>query len=49
VSLNYGITYELEKIWKEAIVAYSRYYAGNSLEGLKKAAKNLNQDNMHAS
>jgi hypothetical protein len=34
---------ELKRIWKEAIVAYSRYYPGICLEGLRKTIKNLSQ------
>jgi hypothetical protein len=35
---------EFEKIWKEAVVACSRYYPGICLEGLRKTAKTLSQD-----
>jgi hypothetical protein len=35
----------LEKIWKEAVVAYFlRYYPSICLEGLRKTTKNLSQD-----
>jgi hypothetical protein len=33
--------FELERIWKEAVVAFSRNYAGICLEGLKKIEANL--------
>jgi hypothetical protein len=33
---------ELERMWKEAVVAWVlRYYAGICLQGLRKPAKNL--------
>jgi hypothetical protein len=32
---------ELERIWKEAVVACSRHYPGICLEGLKKIMKTL--------
>jgi hypothetical protein len=35
---------ELEGIWKEAIMGYSMYYAGISLEGLANIAETLCQD-----
>jgi hypothetical protein len=35
---------ELERIWKEAVMAYLRYYPRKSLGGLKKIQKNLIQD-----
>lgn len=31
--------YELERVMMEAVVAYSRYYAGICLEALRKATK----------
>jgi hypothetical protein len=36
---------ELERMWKEVILAYSRKYPRLFLEGLKKTRKYLNQDN----
>jgi hypothetical protein len=33
----------MERIWKETAMAYSRYYPGICLEGLKKTAKNFNR------
>jgi hypothetical protein len=30
-------------MWKEAVVAYSRYYPGICLEGLEKTTNNLSQ------
>jgi hypothetical protein len=36
---------ELETMWKEAVVAYLKYYPGISLEGQRKTTKNLSQDN----
>jgi hypothetical protein len=32
---------KLERIWKEVVMAYSRYYPGIFLEGLKKIMKTL--------
>jgi hypothetical protein len=37
------INNELEIIWKEATVAYSRYYSGIFLEGQRKIMQYLNQ------
>jgi hypothetical protein len=34
---------ELERIWKEAVVAYSRYCPGIRLEGLWNVTKNFNR------
>jgi hypothetical protein len=34
---------EFYRIWKEAVVAYSRYYPSICLEGMKKAIKHLSQ------
>jgi hypothetical protein len=49
MALNFGITDELESIWKEAILAYSRYYPSKFLEGLRKATRNFNEDNIYPS
>jgi hypothetical protein len=38
------MTDELERICKETIVAYLRYYPRICLEGLRKLKKNLGQD-----
>jgi hypothetical protein len=35
---------ELERIWKKAVMAYSRYYPGILLEGLRNTAENLSPD-----
>jgi hypothetical protein len=35
---------ELERIWKEAPVAYSRYYPSICLEKLRKTTKTLSQN-----
>jgi hypothetical protein len=35
---------ELERIWKEAAVVYSRYYPGTCFVGLRKITNNLSQD-----
>jgi hypothetical protein len=35
---------ELERIWKEAVVAYSKYYPGICLQGLGKTTRNLGLD-----
>jgi hypothetical protein len=35
---------ELERMWKEAVVAQLRYYPGNCLEGLRKTTNDLSQD-----
>jgi hypothetical protein len=35
---------ELESIWKEAVVTYSRYYTGLCLDELRKPTINLIQD-----
>jgi hypothetical protein len=35
---------ELERILKEAVVAYSRYRPGISLQGLRKTTKTVNGD-----
>jgi hypothetical protein len=35
---------ELESIWKDALVASSRYYPGLFFEGLRKATKYLCQN-----
>jgi hypothetical protein len=35
---------ELESIWKEAVVTYSRYYTGLCLDGLRKPTIYLIQD-----
>jgi hypothetical protein len=35
---------EMERIWKEAVVAYSRCYSGSYQEGVRKTAKILGQD-----
>jgi hypothetical protein len=40
------ITYE-RWIWKQAVVAYFRYYSGICLEELRKANKNLGRDSRH--
>jgi hypothetical protein len=37
------MTYEQKRIWKKAVVAYSKYYPDNFLEGVRKTAKNLSQ------
>jgi hypothetical protein len=37
------MTDELEIIWKEAVVAYSRYYPRIFLEGVKNYATKLSQ------
>jgi hypothetical protein len=37
---------ELERIWKEAAVASSRYYAGICLQGLEKTSKFISQDRL---
>jgi hypothetical protein len=36
---------ELERMWKEAVVAYLKYYPGIRLEGPRKTTKNFSQDN----
>jgi hypothetical protein len=36
---------ELERIWKEAAVVYSRYYPGICLEWLMNLTKSLCEDN----
>jgi hypothetical protein len=43
---NYSIVlnYELKKVWKVTVVAYSKYYADTCLEGLRKTTNNLTQD-----
>jgi hypothetical protein len=33
-----------ERIWKEAVVAYSRYYLCIFMKGLMKTTKSLNQN-----
>jgi hypothetical protein len=38
---------ELEKIWKEAIMAYVRYYHSIYLQELRITIKNLSQDSRH--
>jgi hypothetical protein len=38
------MTAEIERIWKEAVVAWSRYYPGICLERLKETTKTLSQD-----
>jgi hypothetical protein len=38
------MTDESERIWMEAVVAYSRYYTNICLEGLRRSTKNLSQD-----
>jgi hypothetical protein len=35
---------ELERLWKEIVMAYLRHYPGICLEGLRKKTKNLTQD-----
>jgi hypothetical protein len=35
---------ELERIWKEAVVTYSRYYRGTYLAGLRNTKKFLSRD-----
>jgi hypothetical protein len=37
---------ELERIWKEAAVASSRYYAGICLQGLEKTTKFISPDGL---
>lgn len=37
---------ELERIQKEVIVVYSRYYPGICLEGLRKTTKTLSEENL---
>jgi hypothetical protein len=32
---------ELERMWKEAVVTFFRYYLGICLDGLRKIMKNL--------
>jgi hypothetical protein len=32
---------KLERIWKEVVIAYLRYYPGIFLEGLRKTMKTL--------
>jgi hypothetical protein len=32
---------ELDRVWKEGVVTYSRYYPGSILEGLRKITKVL--------
>jgi hypothetical protein len=39
-----GTTDKLERIWKEAVVAKTRYYLGICLVGLRRATKTLNQN-----
>jgi hypothetical protein len=34
---------DLERIWKEAAMAYSKYYPGICLDGLRKTTENLSQ------
>jgi hypothetical protein len=36
---------ELEKIWKETVVFYLRYYSDIYLKGLRKCTKYLNENN----
>jgi hypothetical protein len=43
-ALNDRMADELEEIWKETVVAKSRYHSGIHLEGLRKTTKNLVQD-----
>jgi hypothetical protein len=38
-----GLLNEWEEIWKEEAVAYSRYYTGMCLQGLREIVKNLSQ------
>jgi hypothetical protein len=35
---------KLKTIWKEAVVAYSKYHAGICLEELRKTTKYVSQD-----
>jgi hypothetical protein len=35
-----GMIDELERIWKESIVTWTRYYISTCLEGLTKTVKN---------
>jgi hypothetical protein len=35
---------ELKRIWKETVMALSRYSPGSCLEGLRKTTKNLIED-----
>jgi hypothetical protein len=35
---------EMGRIWKEAVVAYSRYYPGSFLKEIRKTTKILGQD-----
>jgi hypothetical protein len=44
VASNGAVIEELEIIWKESFVAYSRRYTEIFLEGLRKAMKDLVQD-----
>jgi hypothetical protein len=37
---------ELERIWKEAVVAHLRYYPGICLMGLRKTMKTLSYDSL---
>jgi hypothetical protein len=32
---------DLERVWKEAVVACSRYYTGICVEGLRNTTKNV--------
>jgi hypothetical protein len=37
---------ELEIMWKETVVALSRYYPGIFLEGLREITKHFSQDSL---
>jgi hypothetical protein len=41
IVLNDGMIEELKMIWKEAVVASSRYYPSICLEGLRETTENL--------
>jgi hypothetical protein len=40
---------ELEKIWKEAIVIYSKHHLANCLEGRRKTTRNLRHESKYHS
>lgn len=42
--LGWLMDYYFKRIWKTTVAAWSRYYPGICLEGLRKNTKNLSQD-----